>query len=558
MHSLKKLDNFNEYMNLIHTYGDKTAVSEKKNGVINNYTYEALHDDVIRLSCALKKMNFGKLRTVIIGENSYYWLVCYLAVVCSGGVVIPFDIDISDDEFVRNATRINAELVFYSDEFCDSVLNWQVDVPTIQNAFCFDSLIYEQNEVVGFINSVQELPYKDTIEVNPDGVATIIFSSGTTGANKGVMLTQKNILHNQYICNANMGMRAGCSLLILPMHHLFGLCVDSLGTLYFGDTLCIGEGIHTIYDDIKQFKPSRMCMVPSILNDFNKRLSILASEMGFIDKCNQEFVVSHIYEQYGEREYKQFLAKVKEIFGVEKMQLFVGGAPCNYNTLINLTDTCFEITCGYGMTETAGFICKNSNVREYPNAVGKIFEGVQSKIVDPDINGVGELFLKSECIINEYYNDLEATQLSFTNDGWIKTGDFAMIDDDGNLTITGRKKNTIIFDNGENICPEEIEKMIYDKLSYIEEAVVTPIDILVNNYKKSVLGVLLYSSYLNVNDGQITDDLRKVNHFFAPNKRVQCYCIVPTAFEKTRTKKIKRDSISNLVDSIIEENIYRI
>lgn len=549
--------NLNQLLEFIaNQHDNKIAVEEIINKERISKTYKDICLDVNKLIAAIQKFDLKNINIGIIGENSYNWIVSYFAIVCSGNIAVPLDKEMTDDELIDVTNRADVEAVFFSKTFISTAKKWS-QIDKIKVVICFEHIceaIEKYYDLPILLAENKEYGDKDLYKtlmdtISPDLMATIFYSSGTTGANKGIVLTHKQICANIIGATKNMGVRSGSSLAILPIHHCFELCVDFLGSFYLGMPVCICNRLRNLQRDLKIFQPERICMVPAIMEMLYRNLCCVESvKVGLLKEVDVAFEIDESITD--NVLYDEFLKRVADNFGGKFPQFIIGGAACHPTTVCNLTKLGFQIMFGYGMTEAAGFISMNRNAGENPSAVGKVFDYLQIKIDEPDINGIGEVLLKGDSITKGYYKDDEANSASITSDGWLRTGDLGFLDSNAVLTLTGRKKSTIILENGENVSPEAIEEEIIAKMPYVSEAIVCQMKN--EKYDNMVIGVVMYvdeDTRRNVN--KIIGDLKLINKGMPTYKRLHYVVLMTREFDKTSAlKKIKRKQIEQEIEGI--------
>ncbi len=338
-------------------------------------------------------------------------------------------------------------------------------------------------------------------------LTAILFTSGTTGKSKGVMLSNGNLIDNA-TCEPDLGYHGNKRMTVLPIHHVFCFTCDILCSLWYGRKLCINDSLMRIIKNLKLFRPVDVTFVPMISASILTRMKQMAGEDG--DK----------------------LAVGREVFGENFSIVYSGGAYLSPDIIKGYAEFGIEIAQGYGMTECSPRICSGVKNCPKPDSVGEIVPGCEVRIVD------GEIQVKSKSVMMGYYKDPEETAKSISEDGWLMTGDLGYKDDDGYLYITGRKKNLIILSNGENVSPEEIENQF---------AYFAPVKEIVVYDKNGQITAEIYPD-----PDYECDDIRAVlqqkidavNDTFPAAKQIVNLVIRDREFEKTASKKIIRSSIT--------------
>ena len=408
----------------VKNYPTLDAVSFIKGGdEVVTKTYTELDADVRRIAGALAGMGLQKSHIAIVGKSSYYWGSAYLGTTCGGGTAVPLDALLSDPEILELIKRSDAECLFADPdktELCDLVRR---ECPAVR-IIALTEEVSQEGDTWGSLMAPADYDY-DSVAVTKDDLSTIMFTSGTTGRSKGVMLTQENIAADV------VGMvfpipEATRLLSVLPIHHAFCLTVDWLKVLDVGAVCCINDSLGHILKNMKRFTPEYILMVPLMIETIHKRLKKLNPLLP-----------------------RKLVAK--EAFGGKLKVIIVGGARLDPFYVDEFEKYGIELWQGCGMTETSPVIAFNGFAGKRTGSCGRPLANIEVKIVDEEILVRGPIVMKG------YYKMPEETAEALDQDGWLHTGDLGRLDEDGFLYITGRRKNLIILSNGENISPEEVE-----------------------------------------------------------------------------------------------------
>ena len=485
-------------------YGAKDAIRYKAGkDNIEAKSYTDLKQDSESFSRVLEQLGIIGQHVAMSGMTSYAWLVSYFGIVNSGSVAVPLDVSLPAEDF--------CELVERSDAVALVLDDIRVDVAAIVKERCpkLKYLISMQKEtsdekVLSFSQLLDENRGSFDVEINPDALCTIMFTSGTTGKSKGVMLTQRNLAENATCLD--MKIESGNVVLsVLPIHHAYCLSMDILKGLSLGSVVCINDSLHRMAKNIKLFKPTMILMVPLMIETFAKKL---------------EDVVG-IPPEYVK----------KEVFGEQLHTICSGGAYMNPEYIDLFAKYGIKILQGYGMTECSPVISTSLSWNIRKGTVGQLLPNCEAKVVDE------EIWVKGSSVMRGYYKMPEETEQAL-QDGWLKTGDLGYVDEEGFVYLTGRKKNLIITRNGENVSPEEIE----NKLS--EERLVQ--EILVRE-KDGLIEAEIFPDYEYVEKRGIEDVRAKLQELIDTYnagaqsfKKVYSLLVRDTEFPKNTTKKIKR------------------
>ena len=419
--------------------------------------YEELRDEVRALTTEFLSRGMAGKHIGLIGKLSYHWVLVYYASLASNAVLVPLDKEWLDADLA--ATGVKAELDYL---FCDGDI---VAKGRAVSEACGieDPITLEYGE--GTIDELVELgrvkfntdstPYYST-EIDIEKLALLVFTSGTTGKGKGVMLSQKNILTDiasplQYI---DFSVK---SVGVLPPHHTFGSTVSILGHCCIGCEVYISSGIRYVQNELKEQTPGHLVLVPLYLETFYRKIMANIKDQGKEKLIARMIKLSNFLRKIGIDLRRKLFKAVLAAFGGEVRMVVCGGAPINQEILSFFNGVGIEVLNGYGITECAPIIACNHSHDVIPGSVGPASDVNEVLIHEPNEDGEGEIWAKGTNVMLGYYKDEEATKEAITEDGYFKTGDYGKIGAKGEIYITGRKKNLIILSNGKNVYPEEIE-----------------------------------------------------------------------------------------------------
>ena len=530
----KVLVDLQEYVREISkAYGKRDAYRFIVNEAVVGKTFSEFEKDINAIASYFVGRGWSGKHIAIIGSSGYNWVSTFLGIACSGNIVIPIDKMLTEDEMLGLLVMGDADVVFLSAEFEKLAPRISEADNKVEEVIPFESALYQDILATDHV----ELP-----RIDPDAMTEILFTSGTTGVSKGVMLTQRNIVSNiSAIYAMNYAKNLKCKpvvLSVLPIHHTFELTVDNLGVLYCGATVCINDKLENIVTNLNKFKPSVILVVPAIAEVFYKKvMEGVASgpnkrKIAFAKKLN---ALLSTFEIDARRTiYKSILKK----FGGNLTNVIVGGAALRPEIAKAFDEFGVNMYQGYGLTECAPLISANYPGINKIGSVGRPVSYMDLKIVD------GEILVKGPGVMIGYYKNPEATAEAFTEDGWLRTGDLGRMDDKGFLYITGRSKNLIILDNGKNIYPEEIEGLV---------AVIDGVkDVMVYESKGKICAAILA---LNPNDDaqikHIKQKIKDINASLPPYKRIVSLAFIAKEFPKTTTMKIKRKEAVKMVKELV-------
>ncbi|MCP4291482.1 MAG: long-chain fatty acid--CoA ligase [bacterium] len=484
-------------------------------------------------------------RIGVVGRNSAHWGVTYLATVSYGAIIVPILPDFTSSEIEHIVRHSECNLLFVSEVIYDGLT--EEKMPSVKGIFKInDFSLFWQNDKAVTEASEAALLLPDLTpeifslpEVSNDDMAAIVYTSGTTGFSKGVMLTSNSLIANVIFFNRQVDLEPGENIVsFLPLAHAFGCSFDFLSPLVQGCHITFIEKIPTPKVLLKCFaelKPAVVMSVPLIIEKIYKnriKPLIETPKMQFMLKVPGLNKVVH----------KKIREKIYDVFGGNYKQLVIGGAALNKDIEDFFRTIGLSLTCGYGMTECGPLISYSPWENSPPvGSVGKIIDYLECRIADPDAEtGIGEVHVRGENLMLGYYLDEESTKQTMDSAGWLLTGDLGRLDNDGNLFLTGRSKNMILTATGQNVYPEEIESQL-NNMPCVEESLI------VENEGKLV--ALVYPNLESVDkaclQGRQVEEMMEDNRK-SLNLKLPGFCQISKLkvryeeFEKTPTKKIKR------------------
>jgi len=549
-------------------YGEKVVIREKISEFEDRkFTRNDLRRDVNALGTALIDMGFKGKHIALLSENSYYWVVTFLAVSCGVGVVVPLDKEMVDNDIIRLISKADSSAVITTSTFKKLMETRMNECPDVSTCI----LTNDSSDHEGFytINDLIEKGQKlidkgDTrytsAVLQRNDLAAIIFTSGTTGSNKGVMLSHRNIC-----ANVENSLRAvplnDVAISVLPMNHSFELGCTVLTGFLTGPVIVINDNLRHLIQNLRYFQPGMSVVVPLFLETFYKQIWLEAKKQKNDLRLKKAIEISKKFLKVGVDLRPMFFGSLKKLFGGKLDFMVCGGAPANPDILLGLIDLGFNISNGYGISECSPVISVNNELEKNPTSVGPIFPTIDAKINEPNSEGIGELWIKGDTVMLGYYKDPQATEDSF-EDGWFKTGDYGKIDENRNLYITGRKKSLIVLDNGKNVFPEEIEKALIEQMPYAKEVIVYEANSFVRGKLQKEIAATLYvdkeenpTIFDEEAQKTIIGDIRRVNTTLPSYKQVHAVSMTTEEFEKTTTKKVIRQKV---IDRVKEDEKLKV
>ncbi len=505
-------------------YGDRKAYKYFVEETVVSKSFKELEHDVNAVASWLVNKGWRRKHIAILGSSCYPWIVTFLAIANSDNVVIPLDKMLPEEEILNLLVMGDIDVVFLSEEFETMMKSIRESENCVTDIISFSGTTYREilrTEPVA-------LP-----KIDPNAMAEILFTSGTTGTSKGVVLSQKNIVSNiNEICRMDFTQNLKVNpvvMSVLPIHHTFELTVDNLGVLYCGATVCINDKLENIVANLNRFKPSVILVVPTIAEIFYKKVMEgietggNKGKIAFAKKVNK--TLSAVKIDARRSLYKSLLDK----FGGNLTNVVVGGAALRSEVAEAFDEFGVNMYQGYGLTECAPLVAANYPGNNKFGSVGKPVSYMDIKFDNQ------EILVKGDGVMLGYYKNPEATAEAI-QDGWFRTGDLGYLDKEGYLYITGRCKNLIILDNGKNIYPEELEEYIM--------TVPGVKDVMVYDDKGKISAIV---QPVNVNDKAslkaIKQGIRKMNEKLPAYKRVIGLDFRAQDFPKTTTLKIKRREV---------------
>ena len=483
----------------------------------------------------LLRQGFRSSNIAILGENSTEWVLTYFGVVNSGNVAVPLDTGLAADELAELVKHCECKAVFYSDRYAKTAGSFAEPIDGHEPLMTFRiEDIYEHAEEGRKLIGSGCTDFAD-ISVDSDTLASIVYTSGTSGKKKGVMLTHGNLASDAVAtCKC---VNAGSAQLLLPLHHTFSWASAMFAIFLYNRDLHISKNLRRILQDMQTYRPQNVSSVPMMAEMLYKGIRSNARKLKQENRIRRGITLSRLLMRFGIDKRRTIFRKIREYFGGSIELIICGGAPFDIEIQKALYDIGINVICGYGITECSPVVAVNRNKDFRLGSVGKPLPCNRVRIDEPDENGIGEICVSGSNVMKGYYKDPEATAESFDGE-WFRTGDYGRLDKDDFLYITGRKKNLIILANGENISPEELEEKL-QRIEYVNEVVV---------YEDS--GKITAEFYLDEKAypearGRIDGDVKRFNRSVSQSRRIGNIRLRDIPFEKTTTLKIKRHFLNN-------------
>ena len=548
---VKKVTSIREMLELsVEEAGDKIAFQYKdeidKEKIIK-VTYKEFKQDTEELELALSNIGMDDKHIAIIGENSYKWICIYLTVLKSRGVFVPIDKELTVKEIINVLKHSDSEVLFYSSKYEKWISQIKEEVPNIKYFIGLDRQEKEEN-----ILSYKE--FKETgkkllnegnkINTNTDenNLKLLVYTSGTTGNPKGVMLTEHNLISVVYYGLQVADIKTKC-LSVLPYHHTYEAVAGILVALHKRACICINDSLKNVLKNLQLFKPDYIYLVPAFTEIFYKNIWSNAEKTGK-DKILKIIIpISNALRKVGIDLRSILFKSIHQAFGGKLKQIVCGGAPIRPEIGKFFNDIGITLLNGYGITECSPLVSVNRMQFNDSSTVGIVLPCCQIKLENVTPDGDGEICVKGDIVMKGYYKDPERTQ-KVLKDGWFNTEDYGYINKKGQLVINGRKKNLIVLDNGKNVYPEEIENYLLS-IPYIQEVIVKAKKNKIGQEVALIAEVFLNSEKveeLEINniEEKLKQDINECCKELPIYKHISDVEIRKEEFEKTTTNKIKR------------------
>jgi long-subunit acyl-CoA synthetase (AMP-forming) len=467
----------------VQLYGDHVAMYQrfKKGEPYGSITYQELYDDMNGLGTALIAHGLKGKRISVIGENCSQWATAYLAVICGVGVVVPLDVSLPAAQLKEQVCEAEVEFVLCTKKVLGTFKDMVAAGDTPLKSICNLSADEDEDGVFGFRKLIDEgkaliaagnRDYLDA-EINAKEMAVLLFTSGTTGTAKGVMLSHRNICTDLMIAPTVLHVNDwDIFFSVLPIHHTYECTCGFLMPLYKGAAIAYCEGLKYIQKNLQETRPTMFLGVPLIFESLYKAIMKNVRKQGKEKAVSTVLKLNKFTSKVGIDLNKKFLKDILNVFGGRMRVVISGGAAIDPDILQFFNDLGMIAVQGYGLTECAPMAALNPDNHKYMRnaSVGHIMPGMQVKIADKGEDGIGEICIKGGNVMMGYYRMPEQTAESIV-DGWFHTGDLGYTDDEDFIYITGRKKNVIITANGKNVFPEELEYLL-GKVDLVAESMV--------------------------------------------------------------------------------------
>ena len=546
----------------VELYGDNPAfyTKDEPGGSYRAVTYKEAKADADALGTALINMGLKGKHIAIIGENSYRWAITYLAVTCGTGVVVPLDKELPAGELEQLVVHGEVECVIcdkkFEPIFSDIKAGGKTNLSFVVNMDADEhgDKVLSYSKLIETGRRLLEEGNREFVDavIERDAMNILLFTSGTTGVSKGVMLSHGNIVEVLMASPTLVRVNPDDIFFsVLPIHHTYECTCGFLMPLYRGASIAFCEGLKHIVKNLSEVRPTMFLTVPLIMENIYKKIWSQAKKSGAENKLKMLLKINRFTRKIG---INLVPKKITDLFGGRMRVMICGGAAIDPAILDGIQDFGITALQGYGLTECAPICALNPDVNPNSRSAGYAPPGFELKIDNSDPKtGIGEICAKGPNIMMGYYKNEEATK-EVLEDGWFHTGDLGYMDEEKFVYITGRKKNVIITKNGKNVFPEEIEYYL-GKIPYIAESLIWGKDsadgedtliAATIRIDEEAVGEVLGENYT---DAQVMDllwkEIDEINEMLPFFKSIKKVILRKAEFEKTTAKKIKRHVESN-------------
>ena len=537
-------------------FGEKDIYVYQENKQEKHLSYRENYERVLWFGTALCHYDLAGKKIAVVGDTHPSYMTAFFATIASNSTIVPLDKDLNDDALIDFMNIAEVSAVIYTASFNRRLINYADRLPTVkyfipiidEGEDCAKDNVIAFNELLEIGRMLYEGGNTAFTDIEPDldHLAAILFTSGTTGTSKGVMLTHRNFVAATNGSDQSMTQfnRKNVFVDCLPMNHSYEITCGQLAIQNLGATMVINDSIKNVLRNFVKYKPNALMLVPLYVETMYKKIWSEIDKKGMKKKVRTAMKISDALLKVGIDMREKFFSQITGALGGNLKIIVVGGAPMRPEIISDFRSFGIYILEGYGITECSPLVAVNRLGSERPHSVGPAVECCQVRIDKQPGEETGEIVVKGENVMVGYYNNPEATAAVFTDDGWFKTGDIGYMDKDGYIYITGRKKNVIILSNGKNVFPEEIEEHLSDRSDVIGESVVLGRP---NASGETVITAVIYPNPDFSKDktkeeveAAVREAVTEVNKSLPVYKQVRDTELRDTEFEKTTTRKIKR------------------
>lgn len=534
------------------TYSNKTAfILKDKSDYPYSVSYFNFMKDVEAIGISLINYGFSNKKIAVIGKNSYKWATTYLAASIVG-VVVPIDKELHSEDVINFLNTSEASVILGDNKNLSDIYEHKLEINHKITFINFD-LKTNEDSFIGFdsfrnsglYNLENDINPFEKINVDPDEMHFLLFTSGTTGNSKGVCLSHKNICSNIFSVGSIVKVDTSTSILsILPIHHTYECTLGFLLVVASGGRVAFCDGLRYISKNLEEYSPNIILSVPLLLENIHKKIM-----SGLKTSLPEKYFNTgkHVMDSVPFFMKPIIKKKIRASLGGNLRKIIVGASATSPELLESFEKFGITVLSGYGLTECSPLVAGNNDFFHNFASAGLPIPNVEYMIDSPDEENVGEILVKGPNVMLGYYNNKQATKDTFKGD-YFKTGDLGKIDENGWLYITGRCKSVIITKNGKNVYPEELEEMLNKNEAISESLVVGDFD---SKSKDTVVKAQIIPNLDFIKQKIKTPTKEDISNFVnsaikavnakLPNfKHIKNFTIRDEDFEKTTTQKIKR------------------
>ena len=521
---------------------DIAYIYRDKKGEDVSVTYKEFNEVTENLGAALCSLGLGKSHIANVSENSYKWICIYLTVLKTAGVYVPIDKELPMQDKTHLIVDSESEAVFFSAKYEDWVRENIDNMPNVKYFIGLDMDEDESERILSYSKLIEkgkglDKTEYDSLKSDPNELKMLVYTSGTTGMSKGVMLSEHNLCSSVYYgLQVSQVWERGLS--VLPYNHTYEAVCDILVSMHYRTTLCICASLKDVAKDLKYYKPVYIYVVPAFAEVLYSKIMSNIKKQGKEGTVKFGIKLTRFLRKLGIDKRKKIFAQIHENFGGNLRKIVCGGAPIRPEIGQFFDDIGIALIGGYGITECSPLVSVNDESFLSYDTVGFRLPCLEWKIDKPNEEGIGEICVKGDVVMLGYYNNPEQTA-EVLKDGWFSTGDYGYITKDDQLVITGRKKNIIVLNNGKNIYPEEIEKRI-GNIEYITEVVVRSLKNSRGEEYSLMAEIYIEDEENTYDEENVLNDIQAQLADLPDYKNVTKVVMRKEPFEKTTTRKIKR------------------
>ncbi len=538
--------------------GDKIAIRYFRDYAtkdIRDVTYNEFKAESEALGTGLASLGVTDMHVAMVCENRYEWILTYVTILNTEGVYVPVDKELPFNEIINILAHSDSKVVFFSKHYEQKFRENAASMPWVKYFVGIDLAPEDSDERFVSMGALMmkghellESGDRTYLDLQPkdEELKMLVYTSGTTGTSKGVMLSLHNLVSSVYYGLQVSTVYDTC-LSVLPYHHTYEAVCGILVSLHHHSTICINDSLRHVADNLKLFKPQYIMLVPLFVENLYKKIQSNLESTGKAKLVNTMIATSNGMRKMGIDMRKKLFKQLHDVFGGNLIKIVCGGAPIRPELAAFFDAIGINLINGYGITECSPLVSANRDFYNNYRSVGMHLPCVEVVIDEPNELGEGEILVKGDIVMMGYYKKPDVTAEVLSEDGWFRTGDYGRFNEEGQLFITGRKKNLIVLKNGKNVYPEEIEEYV-GNIPYVEEVVVYAVKN--ESGEETALCAEIYPND-ELLSGKTQEErhtiiktaVEELNKTLPPYKKVMKIKLRSTEFDKTTSKKIKRSGL---------------